>query len=427
MNEYPHDLKVESAVLGEILIGSEAGQNCIQSLRVDHFFSNAHQNIFNLIISMVKANKAIDAVTVTSEINSLQILETTGGLGYVMGLSTMSGSLLPDKYIEILEEKRKLRKLIEISELSASKAYQNEKSDFLLNEISEELFKLQDISNSGNLTQSCIISVLDTLQRKKKGEVVTGLKTGIDILDRLLGGFKPLFYTLGSRARMGKTSLIAQVCKRLLFEKRPTLVFEKDMSPELFILRMACMMAEVSFTKYDMGYATHAEIEDIEKAIKYINKSPLYIYSPPNFTVSSFVSIVKKEKRVHGIECVFLDHILKLDVGQEYRTGLTLASSRIRDSVEENKLPHVILAQLNRGAHNCERPNASHIKEFDALFADCDVMSFLWSEKEFVDVPPSELFPMKITCGKNRYGSEFEEDIYFDRPLLTFRNNNKRI
>lgn len=422
MNEYPSDIKVESSVLGEILIGSEAGQNCIHLLTHEHFFSNAHKTIFDLIVSMTKAGKAVDAVTVTSEIKSLGILETSGGLGYVMELSTMAGMLLPEKYIQILEEKRKLRRIIELSEISSSKAFKNQDSDQVLNEIADELFKINDKSNSGNVTQSSVISVLDNLQRKKNGEVVTGIKTGIDVLDRLLGGFKPLFYTLASRARMGKTSLIAQIIKRIIIEKRPTLLFEKDMSPELFILRMACMMANVAFSKYDLGYSTHAEIEDIEKAIKFIDKSPLYIYSPSNFTVQTFSSIIKKEKRTHGIECVFLDHILNMDVGKDYRTGLTLASSRIRDSVEENKIPHIILAQLNRGAHNCERPNASHIKEFDALFADCDVMAFLWSEKEFVDVPPSELFPMKLTCGKNRYGSEFEEDIYFDRPLLTFRN-----
>lgn len=427
MTTIPQDNHVESAVLGEILVGKDASNHCLPLLNKDHFFNPVHKMIFQIICEMHEQGKSIDGTTVSSRISSMNLVTECGGIAYVMQLSTMSGMLLPEKYIEILEEKRRLRSLIEISSSIQSKALLNEDSEKVMNEAEDEIFKLKDVSNSECLTEMASNNAITVLERKKSGEKGIYPKTGLSVWDEVLGGLKPLFYVLASRAKMGKTALISQIARRFLSEKRPVLIFEKDMGVEMFITRMACCMASVCFSKYDLDFCSNSEIEDVEKALKFIKKSPIYVYAPSNFNISTFTSIIKNEKRIHGIEAVFLDHILNMNVGKDYRTGLTLASSRIRDSVEENKIPHVILAQLNREAHNCERPNASHVKEFDALYADCDVMNFLWSEKESVDVPPNELFPMKLTCGKNRYGSEFEEDIYFDRPLMKFMDKNKFI
>lgn len=417
----PQDKSVESAILGEILLGTESSIECLPMLKSDHFMDYRNQVIFNVINDMVKKSEHVDAVTVASKAKSLSLIDQAGGCAYIAHLPFESGRLSADKYISILDEKLRLRKIIELASLSESKAYENVDSNNIFNEIEDQLFKLQDVSNSENLLEKSSIILLENLERKMRGEIVTGIKTGIEAWDRSLGGLNPLFYVLAARGRMGKTAMVSQMISRMLSEKRPVLIFEKDMSAEMFQLRMACSMVNVSFTKYDLGYASKLEYEDVRRGIEFIRKSPLYIYSPSNFNISTFTSIIKKERRVHGVECVFLDHILKIDVGNDYRTGLTLASGRIRDSVEENKIPHVILAQLNRGSENTERPNSTHIKEFDALFADCDVMNFLWSDKELLDVPPSEMFPMKLTCGKNRYGSQFEDDIYFDRPLMKFR------
>lgn len=423
----PKDTNVEMAVLGEILLGSKAGLDSIEALHDDYFYDSRNQTIFRVINQMFKEGREIDMITVCSKINSMEMIELAGGNAYISSLVTMSGASVPEKYIEILKEKMNLRKIIETSEAAKSMAYGGSDSEEVLNRIENDVFSLKDESNSGNLLEMASISVLDALERKKSGEVVMGIKTSIDPLDRLLGGLNPLFYVLASRARMGKSALIAQIIGRLLVEKRPTLLFEKDMSSELFVLRMACSLANVNFSKYYMGYCQGSEYDDVKRSIEFIRKSPFYIYSPPNFTVSTMASIVRKEKRTHGIQAVFLDHVLNLDVGKDYRTGLTLASTRIRDSVEESKIPHVILAQLNRGAHNTERPTPAHIKEFDALFADCDAMLMLWSELETQDVPPSNLFPMKLTCCKNRYGPEFEEDIGFDRPLMKFRSEKGKL
>lgn len=423
----PRDIEVEAAVLGEILLGTPAGIDCVSDLNADHFSDMRNKTVFRMILDMISESKPVDMVTVCSRLNSLGLIESAGGNSYVSTLATKSGFLLPEKYIKILEEKMRLRKIIDVSDKGQRMAYECVESEKIFNEIENDIFNLKDESESGNVLESSSLSVLANLDRKKSGEVFTGLKTSIDPIDRLLGGLNPLFYVLASRARMGKSALIAQIIGRLLVEKRPTLLFEKDMSSELFILRMACSMANVSFSKYDMGYAMAGEYDQVKSAIEFIRKSPFYIYSPPNFNVSTFSSIIRKEKRTHGIQAVFLDHVLNLDVGKDYRTGLTLASARIRDSVEDNKIPHVILAQLNRGAHNTERPTPAHIKEFDALFADCDAMMMLWSELETQDVPPSNLFPMKLTCCKNRYGPEFEDDIGFDRPLMKFKSEKGRL
>jgi hypothetical protein len=156
--------------------------------------------------------------------------------------------------------------------------------------------------------------------------------------------------------------------------------------------------------------------------LSFLTRFHSVIYSPSDFTAATLAAIVKKENDFTVLRRSLWNHILNLKVTGEYRVGLTQASTIIRSSVEESELPHVILAQLNREGHGNARPTPIHIKEFDALYADCDAMMMLWSEHETHEFPDlKHLFPVKITCNKNRYGSEFEDELGFDRPLMAFK------
>lgn len=421
----PNDERVECAALSGFLLGIEEFSDHQDALSKELFFNNSNKIIFSTIETMSKLGEKVDLITVTSRLKSLNLLDQVGGTPYISKIASTICNHSPSEYGSILKEKFNLRKLIEMSDSINNRAYQEDNSLELIKDIQKKSFDLQIEEKSQNLLESSTDGVLNVIDMKIRGEKIQGLQTEIEPWDRVLGGLNPRFYVLAARAGKGKTAMMEQIVTSLLTRGHPTLVFEKDMSPDLFILRMSCRASGVSFTKFDTGYCSKEECEEIKKAVLFFKKSPLKLYSPAGFTVSNFTSIIKKEKRLNGIKAVFLDHILNLDVGQDYRTGLTLASTRIRDSVEENKIPHVILAQLNRGAHNCERPTPAHIKEFDALYADCDAMMMLWSEKEAQDLQAGELHPIKFTVNKNRYGTEFEETLGFDRPLMKFRSLKK--
>jgi replicative DNA helicase len=420
MKNIPVAEEVEKAILGEILRGSEFGFEGIENLRKEHFFIRNNQVIFQCISAMSLNNEPVDLVTVSNKLKSIGSLDSVGGAGYISSLLSQSGRFSPSQYIPILEEKFKLRKFIEHVEKSIGSAYDQTESNSIFSELEKVLFDLQADANAGNLTSKVCSQVLKDLEKKQRGEVEQGLRTSIHPWDNMMGGLRKLFYVLAARAAKGKTAMAEQMISQIIRDGNAVAVFEKDMSLEMLIARLACREANVPFVKYDLGKCNFSEYEEIKRWIKFFDTPLLRLFSPKNLTPSSFYSIVKREKKLNNIKAVFLDHVLHLDVGSDFRVGLTLASKVIRDSVRDNDIAHVILAQLNREAHNNERPTPKHIKEFDALYADCDTMVMLWSEKDSADVPSNELFPIKFTANKVRGGSEFEDDLGFNRPIMKF-------
>lgn len=420
MKPLPQADQVEKSVLGEILVSGNSEN--FEGLKPEHFASRSNRLIYQTYLMMDQKGEKPDSVTVTSKLKDLKILEEVGGVSYISSLPyVIAGN--PSQYVPILEEKLRLRKIIELADMAMNQAYSQEVDSLkIVKGMELSSFCLESTDNSGSLTQKAINELFKAIESKRKGEKLFGLKTGIQSWDVSLGGLrKSRFYVVAARAGKGKTALIEQIITCLLVHGHAVLIFEKDMSIELLISRMSCRQAGVPFSRFDVGECSPKEYDEIEKWAKIFEKAPLYTYSPTDFTPAAMASIIRREKKVHDIKAVFVDHILNLKISGDFRTGLTQASTIIRASVEETEIPHVILAQLNREGHGNTRPTPVHIKEFDALYADCDAMMMLWSEKDTHDVPKGELFPVKFTCNKNRYGSEFEDELGFDRPLMTFK------
>lgn len=422
----PRADSVEKAVIGELLANQAYLDETLHKLTRDHFFTRKHATIFDAIMFLKANGSPVDPITVSQRLKDLLLLDEVGGAGYVSSCPFYPAGVVPSQLLQVLDEKLNLRRLIDLSEKIQKWAEEGGQSEAIIEKIGQEVISFAREDASGNLMDVTCQEIDCQIDRRLSGEKILGLKTGISPWDDIMGGLsESRFYVLAARGGKGKTALMEQVVDRLLVDQHPVLVFQKDMSPSLFVLRLACRRAGISFMKYDLGHCSNLDLHEIKSQIKVLKHSPIYLYSPASMTAEKMASIIKMEQRIHGIKAVFLDHVLNLEVGAEYRIGLTRASSRIRESCQQTKIPHVILAQLNRDGDKNERPTPSNIKEFDALYADCDHMMMLWSERDAKDMPPGELYPVKFTVNKNRYGSEFEEELGFDRPLMKFKTMRK--
>ena len=141
---------------------------------------------------------------------------------------------------------------------------------------------------------------------------------------------------------------------------------------------------------------------------------------------------MRRDKRLYGVEAVFLDHIQLLRYGnRETVDGLTQASITIKNSAHESNVPHVVLFQLNRAGGKQDkdgtpvRPSAVDVKGFDQLLSDVDGMAMLWTEQDKTTLRKDERLEVKFYAPKNRSGSETEESTWFDGPMITFVNGKQ--
>lgn len=418
----PQSKDVEKAILGEIMASKEFLESNLFRLTPEHFFTRSHRIIFESIVYLKLKEQTVDPITVSGRLKQIGVLDQVGGESYVSSCPFYPAGCIPENYFSVLDEKLNLRKILNLSQDIERWCFEGGITKDIIERIGSNVISFSKEEQSGNLLSETCDEVSAQIDRKLRGEKLLGLKTGISVWDKILGGINDeRFYVLAARGGRGKTAMMEQIVEALAFNKIPVLIFQKDMSLALFILRIACRRAGISFMKYDLGNSNEYELKEIKRRVSELKDAPIYLYSPASMTAEKMCSIVKMEQKIHDIKVVFLDHILNLEVGNEYRIGLTRASSRIRESVKQTKIPHVILAQVNRDGDKNERPTPANIKEFDALYADCDAMIMLWSEQDSKDVHPADLFPMKFTVNKNRYGTEFEDDISFDRSLMKFK------
>lgn len=405
--------------------GSDYLDEVIDKLEESHFYGRFHKITFNAISKIHEKGSPVDAITVCQFLKDSKQLEELGGEYFIHKLSSSAPTTAhAEHWIEVLESKRLLRQSTELFSWADREIRNVENVPAFISDLESKILNLRKSCDSDNLLESQIDVCLSRNEKLIQGIKAFGIETGLRPIDSTLGGLcaSQLVYVC-ARAGKGKTALLEHMFNKLLSEDRPMLIFQRDMPVDMMLERMACRNASVSYFAYRLGSVMREHKllvkHELEKLRRH--KDKLIIKSPFRLTAQDVLSIVRKDKKRHGIEAVFLDHIQNIDIPEkDYREGLTRASSTIRRSAQDSNLPHVIIAQLNREGED-GRPKARHVKEFDAAYADCDAMLMLWSEKSQAELHEGELLPVKFTFVKNRHGPETEEEMYFDGTLLKFK------
>src|SRR5207244_2171819 len=127
----PHSPEAEMGVLGCILIApNDCMGECLSKLKgggSEVFYDLRHQTIFDVLAEMFDKREAIDIITVYQRLKDRQVVEQVGGLAFL--------STLPDKvpsaanltyYLEIVQEKYLLRKMIRVCTEVVGRVYDYE-------------------------------------------------------------------------------------------------------------------------------------------------------------------------------------------------------------------------------------------------------------------------------------------------------------
>src|SRR5437868_680208 len=75
----PQAVDLEEAVLGALMLEGEALNKIIDLLYVKCFYVDAHQKIYEAIVSLFNKTKPVDILTVTQELRGQGTLELVGG------------------------------------------------------------------------------------------------------------------------------------------------------------------------------------------------------------------------------------------------------------------------------------------------------------------------------------------------------------
>src|SRR3990167_6195863 len=84
----PQDLEAEKSIIGAILLDRDAIVSVAQILKPEHFYKEAHTDIYAAIFELYEKRDPIDLVTLTSQLKKKGTLETVGGAAYLAELAS---------------------------------------------------------------------------------------------------------------------------------------------------------------------------------------------------------------------------------------------------------------------------------------------------------------------------------------------------
>ncbi len=428
----PQSPDAEQGILSSLLLAPvEVGLMC-QQREVDSlwFHIPSHRVIFDNIMEMWDVNLPIDVITLSQRLRDRNLLDNCGGPAFVTQLFTfLPTAANAAYYIDIVQQKKILRNVVEVCTEYAARSYDEQHNIAELVEgLEAAATNIGSTSqrNSRCLTGSIIESVRGRVDESAL-EISDAVPTGIATWDDSIGWLRPKRTVLiGARYGIGKTALMETMAANQARAGLRVVFFQRDMSPEDMLARMACRRAGVVFEDFDRGRLPGELLTRVRRALDEIDTKKLRIHSPPVFNSHTVKSIVKQELMSGPVACVFLDVFQKLR--SDRRLGmaedLSQQSQGLRDMATDLSVPLVMAAHLNRDAHE-GRPNGSQIRYCDAPAGDCDTVVLLWSEedpKTLVDTRTGTYRRQDVvmTVEKNRGGFVGDEHLYFDRPKIRF-------
>ena len=142
----PQAVDIEEVVLGALMLEQHALSSVIDILKVESFYKEAHQNIFEAIVQLFNNSDPVDIKTVVHQLRKNGKLELVGGSYYVSDLTTRVNSAANIEYhARIISEQSIKRQLIRISSELVTDAYEDTTDVFqLLDRTEQALFQVSE-------------------------------------------------------------------------------------------------------------------------------------------------------------------------------------------------------------------------------------------------------------------------------------------
>ena len=412
----PHDDEAEQAVLGSMLTDKEAVVSAIGALKVDDFYRNDNNIIYDAIMSIYAKGEPIDIITLKDELTSMGKLEAVGGLEYLASLpEKVPTTANVSKYVKIVEEKSLLRSLIKAANDLIQLGYsQNEEIEKIIDNAEKKIFDImQRKSQKGyeSIKDILVDSFTELQELYNNKQHITGVATGFIDLDNKTAGFhKSDLILIAARPAMGKTAFALNIATNAAINSNtPVVVFSLEMSKEQCANRILCAQAMVDSSKVQKGDITDDEWTKLAMASGELSESSgIFIDDTPGITAAEIRSRCRKLKTEKNIGLVVIDY-LQLISGSGKASGREQEIAEISRSLKilakEIDVPVIALSQLSRApeARTDHRPMLQDLRESGSIEQDADMVMFIYRD-DYYNPQTEQTNIAEIIIAKNRSG-----------------------
>jgi replicative DNA helicase len=429
----PQTLESEKALLGALLIRSDAMPDIVDVLSPDAFYSEKNRTIYRMMLQLWGKNDPIDIESVRAKLADENKLEAMGGVSYLAELaSEVPAASNSRHYAALVQKKYVLRSLIDAGEYVAELGFDEaEELDETLDKAEKKVYEVAHAS-----TLSKFVSMRESLAEawtrlehlnENKGEL-RGTPTGFKDLDALLAGLqKSDLIILAARPSMGKTALALDIARQSAVKHNTVVgIFSLEMSSQQLVDRMVAAEARVNSWNLRTGNIREAEdFERIRDAYDRLSQAPIFIDDSPGSNILKMRAVARRLKREQNLGLLIVDY-LQLMVPTNTRASdslvqqVTEISRSLKILARELDVPVLALSQLSRAVEQRRgRPRLSDLRDSGSIEQDADVVMFIHRDDK-MNEQSDRPNVAEILVEKHRNGPVGKVELYFDDKRTTF-------
>ncbi|MBK7957356.1 MAG: replicative DNA helicase [Bacteroidetes bacterium] len=394
----PQALDLERAVLGALLIDSNAMDSILGIIEGKSFYNEAHKSIFQAIHELMRLEQAVDMLTITEQLRKEGKLESVGGAYYIAKLTnTVSTSANIEFHARIVAQKYVQREIISQSSKIIKDAFEDTTDVFeLLDKAESNLFALSQTSRKKDTMEisSLLMPQLNEIQKRmednKSGNTLTGVGSGFMELDKMTSGWqKSDLIIVAGRPAMGKTAFTLALARNAAIDfKKPVAFFSLEMSAAQLVQRMISMESEINAEKLRKGDLRQDEWTQLITKIDKLETAPILIDDTPAMSIFELRAKARKLKRKHDINMIIIDYLQLMSGGNaegkssgNREQEISSISRALKGLAKELDIPIIALSQLSRAPEQrtgSKKPQLSDLRESGAIEQDADMVMFLY-------------------------------------------------
>jgi replicative DNA helicase len=434
----PQNLEAEQSTLGSMMIDRAALEKGADVLSTPDFYRDAHQIIFDSLVSLAERNEAVDIVTVQEDLRSRGRLEAVGGTEYLMALiDSVPTAANIEYYARIVEEKSILRRMIEsCTQIIAQSHGQVDDVELLIDESEKMIFKIAQ-RRMGDYFAPLRTLTHDAFERIEKQWhdklTVSGLPTGFEKLDELTAGLQPSdFVIIAGRPSMGKTAFALDIARHVAVqEKKAVAVFSLEMSKEQLTLRLICSESKVDSHRVRTGNVEESDWANLSSGVGRLYEAPIFIDDSSGINALQMRGKCRRLQAECGLGLVVVDYLQLMQSSRRIENRVQeigdIARS-LKGLARELHVPVIALSQLSRAVEQREnkRPMLSDLRESGSIEAEADLVMFLYRHEYYHRDDLDARGKAELIIGKQRNGPVGSLKLAFLHQFTSFANLDER-
>ena len=462
----PHNIEAEQALLGAILVNNEAFYRVSDFLNPEHFFEPIHQKIYQLARDLIRAGKVATPVTLKTFIGADIDIGGMTVSQYLARLAAEATTIInAEDYGHTIYDLSIRRALIIVGEDMVNVAFDAPVDFSPRNQIEDAERKLYELAETGRydggfqrFAQALTTAVDMAARAYQRDGKLSGIATGLDDLDRMMGGLQPSdLIIVAGRPGMGKTALATNIAYNVAKAHRAEVqadgtmksvnggivgFFSCEMSAEQLATRIIAERTGIPSSTIRRGGITENDFEKIRDYSIELQSLPFYVDETGGLSISQLTARARRLKRQKGLDLIVVDYIQLLQ-GSGRRSDnrvqeVTEITTSLKALAKELNVPILALSQLSRQVESRDdkRPQLSDLRESGSIEQDADVVMFVFREEYYLGnkepragTPEYEKWQLdmslvhgkaEVIIGKQRHGPTGTVELQFEASLTRF-------